>query len=80
MLGKETRETYRRMLPTERLSLTLRATREALPYLLLGPAEIIDRKFELIRRENESRNRCMRERLAAAGCLHDWSGLQDEGP
>jgi len=46
MLGQETLEAYRRMLPSERLSLALRATREALPYLLHGPAEIIDRKFE----------------------------------
>ncbi len=46
MLGQETLEAYRRMLPTERLSLASRATREAIPYLLHGPAEMIDRKFE----------------------------------
>lgn len=80
MLGQETLEYYRRMLPGERLSLALRATREALPYLLHGPAEIIDRKFELIRRENESRNRSMRERLAAASRPEEGTGFHDEGP
>jgi hypothetical protein len=80
MLGQETLEDYRRMLPTERLSLALHATREALPYLLHGPAEIIDRKFELIRRENESRNRSMRERLAAASRLEKGTGFHDERP
>ena len=80
MLGQETLEDYRRMLPSERLSLALRTTREALPYLLHGPAEIIDRKFELIRRENESRNRSMRERLAAASRLEEGTGFHDERP
>ncbi len=80
MSGQETLEAYRRMLPTERLSLALRATREAIPYLLHGPAEMIDRKFELIRRENEHRNRSMRERLAAASRLEEGTGFHDEGP
>jgi len=80
MLSQETLEQYRRMLPSERLSLALRATREAIPHLLHDPAEIVDRKFELIRRENESRNRSMRERLAAASCLEDGTGSHDEGP
>jgi hypothetical protein len=80
MLGQETLEAYRRTLPTERLSLALRATREAIPYLLHGPAEMIDRKFELIRRENERRNRSMRERLAAASRLEEGTGFHDEGP
>jgi hypothetical protein len=78
MLGQGTLEDYRRMLPSERLSLTLRATREALSYLLHGPAEIVDRKFELIRRENESRNRSMRQRPAAASCLEARTGFHDE--
>jgi hypothetical protein len=80
MLGHETLEAYRRMLPSERLSLALRATRDALPYLLHGPAEIIDRRFELIRCENESRNRSMRERLAAASRLREGTGFHDERP
>ncbi len=80
MLSRETLEQYRRMLPSERLLLALRATREAIPYLLHGTAEIIDRKFELIRRENESRNRSMRERLAAASRLVEGTGFQDEVP
>lgn len=56
------------MTPSERLALTLQATRESLPYLLRGPAELVDRRFELIRLENDLRNRRMLERLAAASC------------
>ena len=66
MLSRETLEAYRRMTPGERLSLSLRATREAIPYLLHGPPDVVDRKFELINRENDLRNRNMLERLAAA--------------
>jgi hypothetical protein len=40
--------------------------REAMPHLLAGPPEQVDRRFELIRRENDARNRAMLERLAAA--------------
>ena len=80
MMGQQTLEAYRRMPPSERLSLALRATRQALPYLLYGPSELIDRKFELIRRENEWRNRSMRERLAAASRLEEGTGSHDEKP
>jgi hypothetical protein len=66
MLSQETIEMYRRMTPGRRLELTFQAMREALPYLLAGPPEIVDRRFELIRRENDLRNRAMLERLAAA--------------
>lgn len=66
MLSRETIERYRKMTPGERLSLTLEACREAMPYLVSGPPEIVDRRFELIRRENDARNRAMLERLAEA--------------
>lgn len=66
MLSQEALEAYRRMTPSERLALTLQAMRESLPYLLQGPDELVDRKFELIRLENDRRNRRMLERLAAA--------------
>jgi hypothetical protein len=80
MSSQETLEAYRRTLPTETFSLALRATREALPYLLHGPAEMIDRKLELIRRENESRNRSMREQIAATSRLEERTAFHDEGP
>jgi hypothetical protein len=66
MLSRETIEAYRRMSPSERLALTLRAMREALPYLLHGERTIVDRRFELIRRENDERNRRMLAALAEA--------------
>lgn len=66
MLSPETVERYRRMTPAERFELTLEAIREATPYLLMGPPEIVDRRFERIRQQNELGNRRMLERLAAA--------------
>lgn len=66
MLSREALESYRRMSPSERLVLSLRATREAIPYLLHGPPEVVDRRFELIRRENDARNRAMLEALGRA--------------
>ena len=64
MLSRETLEAYRRMTPSERLSLTFQAMRESLPYLLSGDAKLVDRKFERIRQENDLGNRRMLEGLA----------------
>jgi hypothetical protein len=64
MMSQETAERYRRMSPGERLKLTLEMIREATPYLLQGTAEQVDRRFELIRRQNDERNRRMLEGIA----------------
>lgn len=66
MLSRETLSAYRRMTPSERLALTLQAMRESGPYLLRGTKEVVDRRFELLRRENDERNRRLLEGLAAA--------------
>ncbi len=66
MLSAATIEQYRQMTPSQRLRLTLAAMRESTPYLLKGSPEVVDRRFELIRRENDARNRAMLERLATA--------------
>jgi hypothetical protein len=54
------------MTPGERLGLTLQAMRESLPYLLYGPEDVVRRRFERIRQENDARNRAMLTRLAEA--------------
>ncbi len=64
MLSPETLERYRRMTPGERLALTLRLTAESEPYLLYGTPEQVQRKFDLIHRENDARNRRMLEAIA----------------
>lgn len=71
MLSPETIERYRRMTPSQRLGLTLRAIRESTPYLLLGDPQVVRRRFELIRRENDQRNRAMLEALAKAQEHHE---------
>jgi hypothetical protein len=64
MLSKETLDAYRRMAPGERLALALRMTEQALPGLLEGPATLVSRRFEMLARENDVRNRNMRNAMA----------------
>jgi len=64
MLSRATLEMYRRMTPSQRLALTLEMIRENTPWLLYGPADVVDRRFELLRRENDERNRNMLEAIA----------------
>ncbi len=68
MLSKERLEEYRRMTPDERLALTIEAIKSNTGALLSGPPEIVDRRFELIRRQNDERNRNM---LRHMGLLRD---------
>lgn len=64
MLSDETLEQYRRMTNVERLRLTLEMIEQETPYLLRGTPEIVDRRFELLRRQNDERNRRMLEGIA----------------
>lgn len=64
MLSPETLETYRRMTVSERLALTFEAMRRDWPYLLAGPEDVVQRRFDLINRENDARNRNILEALA----------------
>ena len=64
MLSRETLEEYRKMTSGERLRLTLQMIREATPALLQGPPDVVDRRFELLHRENNLRNRRMLEGIA----------------
>lgn len=72
MISREMLDGYRRMTNAERLKLTLEMNREATAFLLKGTPEQVDRKFELIRRENDERNRNMLIALAR-------TRVQDEG-
>jgi hypothetical protein len=57
MLSRETLEKYRRMTSGERLALTFRLTDEATPYLFAGPPGQVKKRFELLRRQNDERNK-----------------------
>lgn len=62
MLSKEQLEHYRRMTPGERIALSLEMLEEQWPQMMAGPPEVIDRRFEIINRQNDERN----EKLLAA--------------
>ena len=56
MLSQETLAEYRRMTPGQRLEFTFAMIRENTPYLLKGRPEVVQRRFELLERENDLRN------------------------
>ena len=64
MLSHETLERYRRMSGSERLQITLQMIRDNTPALLEGSPEIVARRFELLRRENDARNQNMLTAMA----------------
>jgi hypothetical protein len=66
MRSPQTIEELRRMSVGEKLRLVLQMIREATPDLLRGTPEQVERRFELLRRQNDERNRCMLEGWARA--------------
>ena len=64
MLHPETLEAYRRMTPSQRLQITLEMIRENTPRLFAGTEEQIDRRFEILRQQNDDRNQRMLEAIA----------------
>jgi hypothetical protein len=64
MLSREALDSYRRMTNTERLKLSLELHRDSTSYLLKGTPDQVARKFELIRRQNDERNRNMLTAIA----------------
>lgn len=75
MLHPDTLEAYRRMTTSERLQLTLKMIRENTPFLLCGTPDQVQRKFELLRRQNDDRNRRMLEGIART---EDETRIRDE--
>ena len=64
MLSKESLESYRRMAVNERWQLVKEMIRTETPYLLRGTPEQVDRRFELLRRQNDERNFLMLSAIA----------------
>ena len=66
MLSEEQLEEYRKMTPGERLALTFEMLEYSWPQLLRGPKDVVDRRFELLHRENDLRNKNILAALALA--------------
>jgi hypothetical protein len=64
MLSQETLELYRRMTPGQRAKLAFQMIEENWPALFIGPPELVNQRFELLRRENDDRNRRMLTAIA----------------
>jgi hypothetical protein len=66
MLSDEQFAAYRKMTPGQRLAVTFEMLDWSLPQLLHGPADVVDRRFELLNRQNEERTRRILDALAQA--------------
>ena len=64
MLSPETLEQYRRMTPSERLAQTILSMEGIDRALLSGTEQQVNRKFQLLRRENDLRNTNMLTAIA----------------
>lgn len=73
MMSKETLEQIRRMSNAERFAMAAQMTREAIPYLLRGTPELVARRFELLRRQNEEFNRLVLTALSQDKERHEGS-------
>jgi hypothetical protein len=71
MLSEEALNQYRSMTLSERLALVLQMIRDETPRLLAGPPEVVDRRFELLRRENDLRNQAILEGIARSKARHE---------
>lgn len=78
----ETLERYRRMTISERLQLTMEMIREESKFLVEGPEDVVNARFEQIRRENDDRNQRMLEGIARSrneqGRSSDAASCDDE--
>lgn len=59
MMSPQTAEYWRSLTVSQRLKIVLQMIEEATPYLLRGTPEQVKRRFELLRRQNDERNRNM---------------------
>ena len=64
MLSREKLEEYRRMTMSQRGKLALEMSDEAAKQMLEGPPDVVARRFELLRLQNDERNRRMLEGMA----------------
>jgi len=56
MLSPETLDHYRRMSIPDRIKLAMQMMDEGMRCVLEGPPDVVKRRFELLRRENDARN------------------------
>lgn len=75
MLSKEKLKQYQDMSVSQRMRLVLDMCRRSTPFLLIGTPDHIERKFQLIKRENDLRNENMLRAIAKTrSSKHDKHG------
>lgn len=70
MLHPETLEAYRRMTPSEKMAITMQMMRENARRFLAVPSNLIERRLEILRKQNDDRNQRMLEAIARTRVKH----------
>ena len=70
MLHPETLAAYRRMTPSEKMSVAIQMMRENAHRFFSAPSDVIDRRLEILRKQNDDRNQRMLEAIARTRVKH----------
>jgi hypothetical protein len=70
MLHPETLAAYRRMTPSEKMSVTMQMMRENAQRFFSAPSDVIEKRLEILRMQNDDRNQRMLEAIARTRVHH----------
>ncbi len=70
MLHPETLAAYRRMTPSEKMSVTMQMMRENAQRFFSAPSDVIEKRLEILRKQNDDRNQRMLEAIARTRVHH----------
>ena len=70
MLHPETLAAYRAMTPSEKMAITMQMMRENAVRFFSAPPELIDRRLDILRKQNDDRNQRMLEAIARTRVKH----------
>ena len=70
MLHPETLEAYRRMTPSEKMAITMQMMRENAQRFVAAPPDVIEKRLEILRKQNDDRNQRMLEAIARTRVKH----------
>ena len=70
MLHPETLEAYRRMTPSEKMAITVRMLQENAQRFFSAPDDVIEKRLEILRKQNDDRNERMLTAIARTRVKH----------
>ena len=70
MLHPETLAAYRRMTPSEKMSVALQMMRENAQRFFSAPSDVVEKRLEILRKQNDDRNQRMLTAIARTRETH----------